>query len=298
MTTRFGVFGETPGIGVGDPYQDAAGRDARAGAGLKVRGARSGKNNDATFDRFKPLFEGERYIDPCRRRLQAAQAAAAAAAAAAAGGGGAGGGGGGGGSGKPFKPASPMKAAACPGDFHGTLGGRVAYVAVSKRGPWRSKARGGRGGGGLRRCARAGAREKGRSERASRWARPVLTVAGVRATPAAAATTPQNHHRHHRAPSTSSAARARCRASRATLSRRRPRRAPLAASALHLGARAAGPRALAPVPNAFFLRTPAGAQAQRRRRRRQQCTDRTRNALAVNIYNTLCCAITTCCAAL
>lgn len=155
MTTRFGVFGEAPGIGLGDPYVDTVRPDPRDHGlvNLKVATCRSGKvrlnagvrasahvcthagacgrmlrralmydcvavlqqqcafaaparmwphavplrqqlahhahtmhdtqharaacaftntltqhmqNNDATFDKFKPLFEGEKHIDPLR----------------------------------------------------------------------------------------------------------------------------------------------------------------------------------------------------------------------------------------
>ncbi|KAI8467860.1 MAG: hypothetical protein J3K34DRAFT_479964 [Monoraphidium minutum] len=109
MTTRFGVFGETPGIGQGDPYVDAGKPDPRNhGLGLKVAASKQGKNNDACFDKFKPLFEGD------KAKLQAAKAGAAARGAE-----------------RPFRAASPMKASACTGDFVGTLGGRVEYMAAS-----------------------------------------------------------------------------------------------------------------------------------------------------------------------
>lgn len=52
-----------------------------------------------------------------RRKLQAAKAGAKANV-----------------SDRPFKVASPMKDSACPGDFVGTLGGKVEYVAVSATG--------------------------------------------------------------------------------------------------------------------------------------------------------------------
>ncbi|GBF93493.1 hypothetical protein Rsub_06626 [Raphidocelis subcapitata] len=114
MTTRFGVFGETRAIGVGDPYVDTMRPDARDRGlvSIKVPVCRSGKNNDACFDKLKPLFEGEKYIDPLRRKLQQAKAGAARNVAD-----------------KPFRVASPMKKSACPGDFVGTLGGKVEYKA-------------------------------------------------------------------------------------------------------------------------------------------------------------------------
>lgn len=35
---------------------------------------------------------------------------------------------------KPFKVASPMKESACPGDFVGTIGGKIQYMAVGGNG--------------------------------------------------------------------------------------------------------------------------------------------------------------------
>lgn len=44
MTTRFGVFSEAPGIGLGDPFVDSAKPDARARAlGFKASACKHGK---------------------------------------------------------------------------------------------------------------------------------------------------------------------------------------------------------------------------------------------------------------
>lgn len=63
MTTRFGVFSERPGVGQGDPYVDTVKPDPRdKGLNFRVPVCKSGKNNDAAFDKFKPLFEGEKFV--------------------------------------------------------------------------------------------------------------------------------------------------------------------------------------------------------------------------------------------
>ncbi len=71
------------------------------------------QGNDATFDRFKPLNEGVKYVDPLRLQLQAKKEQKGKNVVDA-----------------PFKAASPMKQSACPGDFHGTSG-KVPYLPVS-----------------------------------------------------------------------------------------------------------------------------------------------------------------------
>jgi hypothetical protein len=86
------------------------------------------QNNDACFDKLRPLFEGEPHVDPLRRRLQAAKGGGCGGAAE--GGGAATRGGAAPAPERPFKVASPMKASACPGDFIGTLGGKIEYLAV------------------------------------------------------------------------------------------------------------------------------------------------------------------------
>jgi len=153
MTTRFGVFTEIRGFGIGDPYVDTVKPDPRDHVlNLKVSTCKRGKvrarslafdrlplftfpaghcgsssgakrpssptrarvqNNDATFDKFKPLFEGEKHVDPLRRKLQQAKAGASGNVTD-----------------KALKVPSPMKQSACPGDFVGTLGGKVEYKAV------------------------------------------------------------------------------------------------------------------------------------------------------------------------
>lgn len=113
MTTKYGVFGETQAMGIGDPFVDTVKPDPRDhGLNFKVATCKVGKNNDACFDKFLPLYQGEKYIDPLRLKLQMAKAGAERIVAD-----------------RPFKVASPMKDSACPGDFIGTIGGKVEYMA-------------------------------------------------------------------------------------------------------------------------------------------------------------------------
>ncbi len=72
------------------------------------------QGNDATFEPFKSLHHGDKYIDPSRRTLLEKNAAKDKQVTPA-----------------PFKAASPMKKSTTPGDFVGTIAGKVAYVPVS-----------------------------------------------------------------------------------------------------------------------------------------------------------------------
>lgn len=74
------------------------------------------QGNDATFEPFKSLHHGDKYIDPSRRALLDQNAAKGKQVVPAA-----------------FKAASPMKKSTTPGDFVGTIAGKVPYVPVSAR---------------------------------------------------------------------------------------------------------------------------------------------------------------------
>jgi len=80
------------------------------GPNIKAGTVKLGKGNDATFDRFKPLNEGVKYVDPLRLQLQAKKEQKSRNINDA-----------------PFKAASPMKRSAAPGDFYGTSG-KVPYL--------------------------------------------------------------------------------------------------------------------------------------------------------------------------
>lgn len=71
------------------------------------------QNNDATFDKFMALSEGDKFVDPAKRALMDQKAKKAGNTVDA-----------------PFKTISPMKKSSGLGGFYGTLEGKVAYVPV------------------------------------------------------------------------------------------------------------------------------------------------------------------------
>ncbi|KAG2454791.1 hypothetical protein HYH02_000626 [Chlamydomonas schloesseri] len=131
MTTKYGMFkehdylrpgGEGPGAPGSDGGSPAAGSlknsrtasptgDRDSGLNFKATVGRAGKGNDATFEPFKSLHHGDKYIDPSRRTLLEKNAAKGKQVTPA-----------------PFKAASPMKKSTTPGDFVGTIAGKVPYV--------------------------------------------------------------------------------------------------------------------------------------------------------------------------
>ena len=76
---------------------------------LAVRGTQL---NDATFDKFKSLHHGDKFIDPMTRTLQAKNESRKQNVGA------------------PFKAASPMKKSTGLGDYYGTLAGKTQYIPV------------------------------------------------------------------------------------------------------------------------------------------------------------------------
>eukprot|EP00878_Enallax_costatus_P036742 GHUV01041290.1.p1 GENE.GHUV01041290.1~~GHUV01041290.1.p1 ORF type:complete len:142 (+),score=36.87 GHUV01041290.1:149-574(+) len=121
MTTKFGVFSERPDVGQGDPYVDTVKPDPRdKGLNFRVPVSKTGKNNDAAFDKFKPLYEGEKFVEPMRSAIQQKNASKKQNVTE-----------------KAWKAASPMKESAAPGDYFGTIGGKIPYepgtVEVKKK---------------------------------------------------------------------------------------------------------------------------------------------------------------------
>lgn len=61
---KYGGFGESPYLSQGDPYRDPPnphGEGRFGGLNMKATRRKTGKTNDAAFDRLKPLYEGEKY---------------------------------------------------------------------------------------------------------------------------------------------------------------------------------------------------------------------------------------------
>lgn len=79
----------------------------------QVATCRTGKLNDATFDKCRPLFDGEPFVEPLKSALQQKNASKARNVTERA-----------------WRTASPMKQSACPGDWCGTMQGKpLPYVA-------------------------------------------------------------------------------------------------------------------------------------------------------------------------
>mmetsp|Transcript_23145 Transcript_23145/g.68800 ORF Transcript_23145/g.68800 Transcript_23145/m.68800 type:complete len:320 (-) Transcript_23145:680-1639(-) len=119
MTTKYGVFGEhkylaDPGTVLAGTVRTKVDFDATGGGNrekglnFKATVGRTGKTNDATFDKFKSLSQGDKYIDPIKRDL--AQKAASKAGNV---------------TDLPFRVPSAIKRSACPGDYHGTCTGKA-----------------------------------------------------------------------------------------------------------------------------------------------------------------------------
>jgi hypothetical protein len=74
---------------------------------LQVATCKTGKLNDATFDKLQPLFAGDPFVEPLKSALQQKNAARKHNVTD-----------------RPWKAASPMKRSACPGDWVGTMQGK------------------------------------------------------------------------------------------------------------------------------------------------------------------------------
>ncbi|KAF5829309.1 hypothetical protein DUNSADRAFT_16277 [Dunaliella salina] len=115
MTDKYGMFGPPEYITPAGMEDLSTTRSKKGppdhGPNVKAGTVKLGKGNDATFDRFKPLNEGVKYVDPIKLQLQAKREQKSRNISDA-----------------PFKAASPMKQSAAPGDFYGTLG-KVPYVS-------------------------------------------------------------------------------------------------------------------------------------------------------------------------
>lgn len=81
---------------------------------FKVTSGKSGRNNDATFGKFASLYEGDKYVTPKAAQLQAEAESRKLNI-----------------NDKPFKQSSPMKKSTTPGDWHGTISGKIPYEPTS-----------------------------------------------------------------------------------------------------------------------------------------------------------------------
>mmetsp|Transcript_5963 Transcript_5963/g.15189 ORF Transcript_5963/g.15189 Transcript_5963/m.15189 type:complete len:321 (-) Transcript_5963:304-1266(-) len=105
---KYGLFTETAYIGVGDPYND---KDVMAqssrfkGLNMKAALRKTGKADNVCFDKFKPLYEQEKYL-LTNEEKEAKRAAMVSAKVTD----------------KPFKPTSKTKVSSGLGNYHGTIG--------------------------------------------------------------------------------------------------------------------------------------------------------------------------------
>lgn len=110
--TYLGTGGTPPAMKKGDPIED---KGREGGLNFKATVGRTGKNNDATFDKFEFIHEGDNgYIEPRRKELIDKMEAKKKNVTE-----------------MPFKAASPMKHSTTPGDYIGTIGGKVPNMATT-----------------------------------------------------------------------------------------------------------------------------------------------------------------------
>ena len=122
MSNKYGMFSDVGYLSAGDPYDKRARRGAprkagqeerHAGQNFKCPTSKTGKNLDGTFDKMKPLFEGERYDPPDaekRKRREAREAMLMSDA--------------------PFRPSQPMKQSSGLGDYYGCLGKPNVHIGA------------------------------------------------------------------------------------------------------------------------------------------------------------------------
>lgn len=91
-------------------FDPSGGGNREKGLSLKATTGRTGKGNDATFNKFISLHEGDKFIDPKRIELMANVEKRKHNVSET-----------------PFKASSPMKKSVAAGDYYGTIGGRVSH---------------------------------------------------------------------------------------------------------------------------------------------------------------------------
>lgn len=81
---------------------------------LRLRFVPFAQGNDAMFGKFISLHQGDKFVDPKRAELLAKAESKKKNVSEA-----------------PFRAASPMKRSAAPGDYFGTISGKVLHEPVS-----------------------------------------------------------------------------------------------------------------------------------------------------------------------
>mmetsp|Transcript_32253 Transcript_32253/g.39039 ORF Transcript_32253/g.39039 Transcript_32253/m.39039 type:complete len:312 (-) Transcript_32253:358-1293(-) len=111
MANKYGNFSEPSYISIGDPYMKKNVEHSRLkGLNFKSTLQKTGANNDAMFDAFRPLYEGEKYTKTITERAEARETTKKQMA-----------------SDHPFKPPSPQKRSSGLGNYYGCIGNKQGH---------------------------------------------------------------------------------------------------------------------------------------------------------------------------
>lgn len=109
---KYGLFSEPSYLTIGDKYDKKIDEGSRhTGLNLKAAIQKTGKGNDICFDKFKPLYEKEKYALTFEE-LAAQRASEKGKRAADV----------------PFKPSNPQKKSSGLGNYYGCIGPKVAHL--------------------------------------------------------------------------------------------------------------------------------------------------------------------------
>ena len=115
--SKYGTFSEPGYNSIGDPFEKkTSSEDRHGGLNFKAGGRRTGKNNDALFGRFTPLYQGEQYSKDYKEKQQERLESQKDYIQTA-----------------PFRPSNPQKASSGLGGYYGCLS-KVRREARNARG--------------------------------------------------------------------------------------------------------------------------------------------------------------------
>lgn len=111
MANKYGIFSEPSYISIGDPYKKKEKEHSRlTGLNFKATLEKTGLQSDATFDKLKPLYNGEKYDKTLEEKKEAREAKASAMS-----------------NDKPFKCTNPSKKNSGLGGYYGLLGPKFEH---------------------------------------------------------------------------------------------------------------------------------------------------------------------------
>jgi len=112
MTNKYGSFSEPSYISLGDPYGKKIVENSRnLGLNMKAALEKTGKTNDATFDRFVPLYAGEQYQRNYKQKREELTKTKGMNITES-----------------PFKPSNPQKTSTGLGNYYGCIGAKVVHM--------------------------------------------------------------------------------------------------------------------------------------------------------------------------